>query len=602
VFRNAVLGAFVSVGILIFDASVAIARAGGGGGYSSGGGSSSSGSSSYSSGGGSSSGSGTFGFFDGVLLITMIGFAIWISRQKRMADAARIAQNKAISKRAAATLSESDPGFDLNRFLRRVSRAFLGIQDAWSDQDLTTVRSFLSDGLHERFMIQIREQQALGYRNLMSGVEVLEARVLEANRSAHFETVAVEIKARATDYRVDRETGKELAGTRRLETFREVWEFLRASGATTADSGGLFEGRCPNCAAPVAPERAWQCSSCASELSTAPPDWVLVEITQRSEWSDSSVEEIEGFEAFVDRDPGLTVQQIEDRASVLFWRIMDAERTGSTEGLQSTSRPEFLTTHRPRFTSQAHTYVGDCSVGSVELRSLVAGSEWDRALVEVRWAGSPFERLATGAARELNQRELHRSHLILARRTGSQSQIGRCVTSAHCESCGAPDMGTNDASCAFCGALLNDGRDWLIERFVEHGDAAVARFLQAARSEGVPNESSARVGLPPLEAAEPAGLELFAWCLLLVYADAEVERSERERLVSWAETLGISASTSRQMMRAAQFGRLEVRSPKGPVEARRWLASLEAMARADGRLDRREQAVLDDLKSRVAAA
>jgi len=52
-----------------------------------------------------------------------------------------------------------DPQFDEQQFLARVSQAFLKIQDAWSRQDLSAVRPFISDGIRERFSFQFNMQQ-----------------------------------------------------------------------------------------------------------------------------------------------------------------------------------------------------------------------------------------------------------------------------------------------------------------------------------------------------------------------------------------------------------------------------------------------------------
>lgn len=601
---DAALRMVVAAGLLLFDAAAAYARAGGGGGYSSGGGSSSSSSSSYSS-GGSSSGGGEASLFELVFWTAVLIAMIPVFRHMAKQEARRKAEREAEMERCIARIAEQDPGFDQATFFPRIEKAFLAIQAAWSSQDLSSVRGFMSDGLHERFSIQLREQAARGYRNIMQDVKVLEMRVVDSKRSAHFGSIAIEIKASATDYRVNVATGQELPNTRRAEQFREVWEFLRARDAETNPAGGLFEGQCPNCAAPVDPARAWQCESCESELSSAPPDWVLTEITQRSEWSRQRSEEVGGWKDFCERDPGLTPQQLEDRASVLFWRVMDAERSGSSDGLVSVSRPAFSGANRPYWMHTTGHYCGDASVGAVDLRGVIPGQEWDRALVEVRWAASLFERLATGRDRELNQRKLRRSTLVLARRAGAQSQIGGSVVSAHCGGCGAPDVGQADGACAYCGEVLNDGQSWLLERFLDQGDDEIALLLRESRGEAAEDEESlAQHSLPGPAAgaapitADPSGTELLAWCFLMMYADGNVDRRERDRLLSWAGTLGVASEEARRLMRAAQFGKLEVTSPRSAEEARRWMHSLETMAHADGRIDRRERAVLEDFRQR----
>lgn len=600
--RSAWLVVFVLFAQNVFFARAALARAGGGGGYSSGGGSSYSGggSSSYSGGGGS--GGGEFGLFDLILLVILIGAAIKWSRDERKrrkaTEVARLENNRI----AAERIVERDAGFDADVFLSRIETAFKSIQVAWSEQDLSRVRGFMSDGLHERFAIQLQEQQDLGYRNELRNVSVNEMTLLETRFTPHFQAISVEIKASATDYRVDAKSGNEISGTRRVERFTEVWDFLRAHDASTRSSEGLLEGSCPNCAAPLNPERAWQCSSCESELSTAPPDWVLTEITQRSEWRPQHADEISGFKEAESRDPGLTLRQIEDRASVLFWRFVDSQRTDDLRGLRSTARPSFFEAEAARRERASDCYPGDPSVGSADLRAFILGPEWDRVVVEVRWASSVFERLAVGPPADRHQRRLRRSYLVMARRAGVRSQVGRSVVSAHCQACGAPDLGAEDAACSYCGEVLNDGRDWLLDQFLEQGDDAVAQLMREARGEDPePSEEAEDVSsrAVPLESMAPRASELFAWCLLLVYADQSVAKGERQELSRMASRLGLPKEEARKMIRAAQFGNLSAPSPNNTAEAREWMTLLDSLARQDGRLDRREQKVMDALAERA---
>jgi len=341
------------IGSVVFQASVAFARAGGGGGYSSGGSSSSS--SSYS-GGSSSSGSGEFTIIDVIILVAIIGFAIYSQRRLRVRKAEQARSKRLRSEEIAGAIRERDPGFDLDAFNARIARAFTQIQAAWSAQDLEPVRGFMSDGLHERFSIQLREQKALGYRNQLSNVRIHESTLIESHASSHFDVVSVRITASATDFRVDLASEKPLTGSLPGERFTEVWSFLRGRVSTSDSGDGLFEGQCPNCATPIDPKRAWTCLSCASDLESAPPDWVLTEITQQCEWSRRETEEKAWLKQAAQRDPGLTEQQIEDRASVLFWRLMDSERTGRVDELATIARPTFLETQRGRLAAAGDRY------------------------------------------------------------------------------------------------------------------------------------------------------------------------------------------------------------------------------------------------------
>ena len=507
--------------LLLLDATSAWARAGGGGGYSSGGSSGGSSSSYSSSSYSSSSGSGgemTGG--EAVMLVVMLVGLVFLYVHSRRHEARTKAQRLDLDRSRTEPIAASDASFDLDRFRTRVRGAFAQIQAAWAAQDLSRVRGFMSDGVHERFSIQLREQAALGYRNRIENLKVLDLSIESLVRSEHFDVLAVRIEASASDWRESLESGRELPNTRRQERFVEVWSFLRARNAQSPNEGGLFEGQCPNCSAPVEPARAWECTSCQSALSGPPPDWVLCEITQRSEWHEPVARGIAGLKAAVGRDPGLTRQQLEDRASVLFWRLMDADREGRAEPLASVSTSEFLAAQRERLARAGDRYVGDGAVGGVTLRGVIgadassAGSGWDRALVELRWAGSFYERRAHGGPSPTHQRRQYRHLLVMRRRAGSRSQIGRSLTSAHCSGCGAPDSGSLSGSCDYCGEVLNDGREWLFEQYLDlGGDEASALLGDLAAHEDdldagaeLPLSAPAPASLARPSLAPPAGL------------------------------------------------------------------------------------------------
>jgi hypothetical protein len=309
----------------------------------------------------------------------------------------------------------------------------------------------------------------------------------------------------------------------------------------------------------------------------------------------------------VDRDPGLTREQLEDRASVLFWRLMDARRTGSAAELVSCGRTEFVAHETRRLERGSSRYVGDCAVGAVRVRGILVGSEWERALVEVRWSGGVYVRGAQSGRMtvvETGSRRLTRSLLVMSRRAGVKSQVGRCIVSAHCDGCGAPDEGALDGRCGFCGAALNDGRDWLLDRFLELGSSEARLLLaEVGCDPAVPRVPAGSGGASADPSASlPGGTELFAWILAIAYGDGEVDRRELATIDRFARRLGLSSGEARKLQRAAQFSRLEIPEPRDAAEGQRWLQALGTMARADGRLDRREAAVMRRLTERVRAA
>ena len=559
-------------------AGAALARAAGGGGYSGGSPSGGGGSAGSGSAGGSSGGGGGFGLSDLVLVGAFIAFwIVAVARRGRRAQARRRAARES-ARQLTADLKDGERPFDADAFLARAELAFRKVQRAWSQQDLGPVRAFLSDGVHERFQVQLAEQRQLGYRNHLSGVAVHLAEIIEVRSGEHFDAVDVRITASATDSRVRLETLDEIQGSRRRERFVEVWSFLRAKGAAPEGGRGLIENACPNCGAPLGTGPGWRCDSCSGRLRVGPRDWVLAEITQRAEWRSGRGAVVAGAKDYRETDPGFTVQHLEDRASVIFWRKVESDRLGSARCLGSVARPEFLAEHARRLgaVDGERYFVGDCAVGSLDLHGVLPGEAWDRALVEVRWEGSVFDRAASDPPEDTRRRTVRRSLLVLARRAGTRSDLGRSVDSAHCPSCGAPDTGSEEGACSWCGTVLNDGqRDWLLEE-VHPWHADEARVLRAEGAE--PPDG------PPHAPRLPGGTGLLAWAVQVSLADGRLARRERRGLARLASRVGVHPRRAGQLLEAGRRGNLEPELPASPEEAREWLAELARLAVAGGPL------------------
>src|SRR5439155_68413 len=66
-----------------------------------------------------------------------------------------------------------------------------------------------------------------------------------------FDTLAVRIAARASDFNVSLRDGSAISGSDDSGPFAEIWSFLRRRGTQTLDKAGLIEGNCPNCGAAI---------------------------------------------------------------------------------------------------------------------------------------------------------------------------------------------------------------------------------------------------------------------------------------------------------------------------------------------------------------
>lgn len=595
----------------------ALARAGGGGGYSGGGG----GGGGFSGGGGGGGGDGLglliyflirlcvrHPFIGIPLLIGAVALLYYSKRSavnlhhRRVIRRAAPALDAQRRQKAVADLRRRDPQFDEERFYQRVGDAFLKIQRAWCDQDLRPVRAFVSDGIHERFSLQFDEQRARGYRNHMENIVVQQIALAQVAANPIYDVATVRIEASAVDYRVALEGGRRLRGSTSPESFVEYWSFLRKRGAQTQTRRhGLIEGHCPNCGANVEMNQAAQCPNCDSLLRSGEYDWVLAEITQECEWRPRRAASAPGLEAYRrGHDPGVNLQQIEDHASVVFWRKAAADLQGDVAPLRKMATDEFCDKQAEKLRPDEagiRYFPGDCAVGSVEVVGLLphvampAGDEppMDRALVEVRWSAKRFQRAPEGRLIVDNYSALYRSLLVLGRRPGVQTDIRKGVSSAHCPNCGAPESNDASSACEFCGTVLNDGRrDWVLLDLLPWSGVEAERLVDLAREQRTARPAE----LAEQSAATPEGTALLAWLVQAGLADKQIVPRERKMLLEVARRHHIPVDRFETMLEAAESGQLETPRPSGPEQARDWLAAAADVSLADGRVSQTEYALL----------
>ncbi len=508
----------------------------------------------------------------------------WFRVQERTIRRSRSRRRVTHSRVSAQSLRATDPTFDEARFLARVRDAFERAQKSWCAQDLEPLRPFVSDGVFERFSLQIEEQLQDGWRQGMSGLSVQQATIVDVAAGAHFDTVTVRIPFRADIHRRSLETDRRLPGSQLpRKFFSESWSFVRRRGTKTLSGAGLMEGQCPNCGATLEMNQSARCAHCECLARSGQFDWVLVEITQSSEWRREREEGIAGLADYLASDPGFSVPLLEDRASVAFWRKCAADRAGSTEPLSRIADEEFCRRYAEEVASsgsEPRRYTGDCAVGSVRTLGLLAGRERDRAVVEVVWDGRALTVGAEGAG-GAPRRGLRRTLFVFARPAGESTRLESAFTTAHCQTCGAPDPGGTDPSCPYCNTPRTGARSsWLLTALHSAGTAAGLELL-----------SELTAGpRAPLPVVGESSSDLLAWAAALVHADGEVSERERRALHGLADRAELPRERVDQLL---EHGRSEAGpSPRDSLEARAWFRTLIGVALADGHLARAERAFL----------
>jgi uncharacterized tellurite resistance protein B-like protein len=383
-----------------------------------------------------------------------------------------------------SSITSKDPAFNKDEFLERAKKAFVIVQEGWSKRDLSKAEAFLADGTYEQFQIQINTMKADHEIDLMKDINIKNAEIVRLSSRAGYDSLSVQFTVSAVNYRIDDRNNSVKDGSQIPEEFTEIWTFMRRRGTKTVKNG-LIEGYCPNCGAQVEGARISKCPSCSSLLRSGQHDWILTGITQACEWRDANTENPIAYKSMLSADNSLNVSHLEDKLTVIFWRLVEANRLGNSEPIQKVSTDEFAQSLSNSNYSVAFPKCRECALGSQEITGFITNREdYDYLIGQLVWSGVSV----------LSNTEVYRkSMVVLRRKKGVTSDLGKSFCSTHCPNCGAKEP--NDLSsntCEYCGSAFNDdSKDWmlcdLVINFSEN--RALDYMIDARNSEHAQKES-----------------------------------------------------------------------------------------------------------------
>lgn len=493
-------------------------------------------------------------------------------------------------------IKRQDPDFSFEIFTSRVQNAFIKSQNAWCAQDITKIRPFVSDGIYQRWNIQLAEQKNSGVHDKMENINVFSVLLDNYEICGNTEEMTVRINASAIDYQISLKTGKLIHGSKEPESFVEYWTFLRRKGAKSIrDKDGLMEGHCPNCGSPVGINENAICANCNALLRSGEYDWVLSEITQEAAYSRQSSASVTGLQTLQEEDPQLSPRMIEDRASVIFWRWAFAGKLQKTDDCRGCCTAEFIESLKKSIIKQPGQFYANCAVGAVDLLGITPGEDYNTAVIEITWSGIKTITDENGKTRKGDQ-AIYRHLFALKRKCGVKSIKANGVGSAHCPNCGAPESATDNGQCAYCQFLLNDGSSqWVLDDIYTRSSSAGQELIATLR-QNMSQVSTTR-SAPESDNLSSNGFNmsayaLMAWLCKLAASDGEISDSELKVLNATAKARNLPQLTIDHMLQAAIKGNLDAPEPSDLQEAKLWLEALARLALADGKVSREEKEMM----------
>jgi hypothetical protein len=419
------------------------------------------------------------GTFLVVLLIFVVVVAILVIKQRMAAgvgsgsDVGRYQEEQAAAAQAAASLEQlraRDPALTEQSVFEHTAQMSDALRGAWCAGDMRPARAFVSDGVFSRFQVQLALMRQENRRNVMGDARVRGMTLVGVEASGPLQAVHVRLDAEARDTEVPVTAGDDqiraALGRAGVEPYTEIWSLVRRAGAVTKPSDFPVGKACPSCGAPLGEGESVKCRYCGALVCSGEHDWVLAEITQLEEWRPSAGGRMRpGYDALVGRDPGAAREVLEDRASYLFWKWVEAGRAGGFAPLRKCAAAAFLQTGGRLESVRS---LSDVAVGAADLLACeIDGADgFDRAFVEVLWSARVAGSRDHTPARTVMQ---------MARRSGAQSKVS--MTSLVCGACGAPLVESDSSRCDHCGAELTAGNlAWVLEATLRP-EEAMARSM-----------------------------------------------------------------------------------------------------------------------------
>lgn len=531
------------------------------------------------------------------LLLLVVGYVLY--QRSKGEGSTRRALELAEAERRTATSSEhaanwlsalksKDPQFDLLPLLDRVRRLFLELQESWFRRELEPVRRYLSDGMYQRLATQLAILDRQGVRDALAEPRVIDLQLIGLEQTPSFDTVHVRVTATLRDTDVPASTADDearaAAQRRAPERFVEVWSFLRRPGAQSRPGDDGFGGACPACGAPFTGGAANRCEHCGAIVNSGTHDWVLAEITQGSAYA-ASHELADGLARARQSDPDLSTEVLEDRASLVFWRWIEAQVRGDTRALKKLVAPDFseqLEAEFQRLAAAGRQRVFlECTLGAALTRSFSLSHERELVQVELRWSAKVGV-VDRGASPQGLPTQPFRSVLVLERRAGATTRTAHGLSTCRCPTCSAPLSDNGQPDCEYCGTRLSGGEeDWVLGAMM-----GWEAWLGTEDRTRRPAPAAARV--PDRDERE----RLVYLLAVVARADGTIDRRERALLRMTADRWGVPWANV-ELALAAGPGLGEKLLARGSAAAEAFMRELVAMARVDGRIDVNERRMLD---------
>lgn len=585
---------FITVFVLLFLVVTAFARVGGGGGDSSGG-----------------DGGDASAIIDILMLMLLIPFPYnviilasilviaWFCRKKYKESS----DLNTLSKIASGFESEATlqaqlsaiPGFDKPEFLKKVDFAFLQVQQAWSEKKMSKVRRFMSDGVYQRFHVQLLMMEKLGQTNKIKHLHLKKIKIAWVEKEGITDTIHVQYEAEIDDAFVSEKFPKLNSSSK--ETFVEFWTFVRRRSDTPRDI--YFSQNCPNCMAQLPEDmgESAKCPACSSFTNLGEYDWVLSEITQPEEFIDlyntrSNRDYLKSAisEKLADVH-GASVQILEDKASNAYLQLRVAHALKDFNRIRRFSHDNF---YEKMLQQNYEPYLFNrLYLRDVTMLNLLEDDERYYAVFTMGCREQKVKITPDNKLEILESTMVTRNdNIVLCLR--KDHEMGNFSVLAHnCSNCGGGVMDSTDVKCSFCGNILNsDTKDWILYDMMSSTEYAGFRS-------GFENSAISAKKERKLDGGDDDIRDyVLNNTMVVILSDGQMGNEEREFMEKLSKKLGYNPNKISNLWEAANFNKLALTMPEDKKKQQKVYNKMVKAANIDGNVDVAEQKILDEVRER----
>lgn len=353
---------------------------------------------------------------------------------------------------------------------QKVGTAFMEIQQAWQEQDLSKVRKWISDGVYQRFTAQFEMMHKLTQVNYLSNIKIYDISVANVYSDGAYDCADI-IVTFSMDDRFVCQKYPSLNETYYGDTDSEYWTFIKRKDAKATNTDLYSTDNCPNCGASLENKlgEVSRCKSCNTLVNNASYDWILSEITQDQDYEERNHTILSDphLLELVKNDPLFAMQRMEDIASNIFMQIMEVLSGDSNKKLDRFATKDLAQKildmkNRNGIFVFDRLYLNDVTLTDYNTNKdnlnlhFDIGASFKRVRIDgekVFWIDKDFVDA--------------RFEIILSKQLSAlQNPPKEIAYSYECASCGAPFDDTTDDTCTYCDAPVVDPQhNWVLTDF-----------------------------------------------------------------------------------------------------------------------------------------